>query len=304
MAKKKIRDLARVNPLDACGSPLYEEYKALLMNAVTIPLLPAHIERFVKSCMIENNQIGFDNITGRWAIAFGEGLNEYWLPTLITFFFPNNKKSYQRPAFYEPATNGAYLIKALPTDISFSEIIAATTREMRECDITIRQNLKAIRSPFVAICKDEDTRLSLLHAIEQKEEGKPVVVTSADIGEALKGIAFDTPYVVDKVEQYRSIIRDRLLNKLGIMSANINKRERVQVGEVNATVGQCVDYIYLWIDTFNSQMEDYGLPYRMELNGALEELYTTEGEENNDFEGNNSFNVHGESDAFEVAEKG
>lgn len=291
MAKKKFRDLARVNPFDACGYSLYEEYKALLMNAVKIKYLPAHIERFVKSCMIENNQVGFDNITRRWAIAFGEGVNEYWLPTQITFFFPNNKKSYQRPAFYEPATNGAYLIHALPTGTSFFEIISATTNEMRECDISIRQNLKATRTPFVAVVKDENTRLSLLSAIEQKEEGKPAVVTSADIAEGLKGVTFDTPYIVDKVEQYRTIIRDRLLNKLGIMSANINKRERVQVGEVNATVGQCVDYIYLWIDTFNAQMENYGLPYRMELNGALEELYT-EGEQNNDFEGNNSVGVY------------
>ena len=274
MAKKKFRDLARANPFDACGYSLYEEYKALLMNAVKISLLPAHIERFVKSCMIENNQVGFDSITHRWAIAFGEGVNEYWLPTTITFFFPNNKKSYQRPAFYKPAANGAYLIHALPTGTSFYEIISAATNEMRECDISIRQNLKATRTPFVAVVKDENTRLSLLSAIEQKEEGKPAVVTSTDIAEGLKGIVFDTPYIVDKVEQYRTIIRDRLLNKLGIMSANINKRERVQVGEVNATVGQCVDYIYLWIDTFNAQMEDYGLPYRMDLNGALEELYT------------------------------
>ena len=287
MAKKKFRDLARVNPFDACGYSLYEEYKALLMNAVKIPLLPAHIERFVKSCMIENNQVGFDRITKRWAIAFGEGVNEYWLPTIITFFFPNNKKSYQRPAFYEPADNGAYLIHALPTGTSFYEIISATTNEMRECDISIRQNLKATRTPFVAVVKDENTRLSLLSAIEQKEEGKPAVITSADLAEGLKGVVFETPYIVDKVEQYRTIIRDRLLNKLGIMSANINKRERVQVGEVNATVGQCVDYIYLWIDTFNAQMKDYGLPYRMELNGALEELYT-EGEQKNDFERNNS----------------
>lgn len=291
MGRKKIRDLAPVNPLDACGASLYEEYKALLMNAVRIPMLPAHIEKFVKGCLIENNQVGFDCITRRWAIAFGEGVNEYRLPTSITFFFPNNKSSYKRPAFYEPATNGAYLIKALPTATSFAEIIRATTEEMRECDISIRQNLKATRTPFVAVVKDENTRLSLLSAIEQKEEGKPAVVTSADIAEGLKGVVFDTPYIVDKVEQYRTIIRDRLLNKLGIMSANINKRERVQVGEVNATVGQCVDYIYLWIDTFNSQMEDYGLPYRMELNGALEELYT-EGEQNNDFERDNSVGVY------------
>lgn len=274
MSKKKFRDLARVNPLDACGNSLYEEYKALLMNAVKISYLPAHIERFVKSCMIENNQVGFDNLTRRWAIAFGEGINEYWQPTTITFVFPNNKNSYQRPAYYEPAENGAYLIHALPTDISFYDIISTVTNEMAECDISINQNLKAIRTPFVAIVKDENTRLSLLSAIEQKEEGKPAVVTSADIAEGLKGVAFETPFIVDKVEQYRSIIRDRLLNKIGIMSANINKRERVQVGEVNATVGQCVDYIYLWIDNFNAQMEEYGLPYRMELNGALEELYT------------------------------
>lgn len=282
MAKKKFRDLARVNPFDACGYSLYEEYKALLMNAVKISLLPAHIERFVKSCMIENNQVGFDCITRRWAIAYGEGVNEYWLPTTITFFFPNNKKSYQRPAFYEPATNGAYLIHALPTGTSFYDIISATTNEMYECDISIRQNLKATRTPFVAVVKDENTRLSLLSAIEQKEDGKPAVVTSTDIAEGLKGVVFDTPYIVDKVEQYRTIIRDRLLNKLGIMSANINKRERVQVGEVNATVGQCVDYIYLWIDTFNAQMEDYGLPFRMSLNGALEELYTNNEGESND----------------------
>lgn len=290
MGKKKLRDLARTNPLDACGSSLYEEYKALLMNAVKIPLLPTHIERFVKSCMIENNQVGFDCITRRWAIAFGEGVNEYWLPTTITFFFPNNRASYQRPAFYEPAENGAYLIHALPTGISFAEIIKATTNELRECDISIRQNLKATRTPFVAVVKDEDTRLSLLSAVNQKKDGEPVVVVSPDIAEGLKGVVFETPYIVDKVEQYRTIIRDRLLNKLGIMSANINKRERVQVGEVNATVGQCVDYIYLWIDTFNAQMEDYGLPYRMELNGALEELYT-EGDQNNDIEADNPVGV-------------
>lgn len=283
MAKKKIRDLAHVNPFDVRGHSLYEEYKALLMNAVKITLLPAHIERFVKSCMIENNQVGFDSITRRWAIAYGEGVNEYWLPTTITFFFPNNKNSYQRSAFYEPATNGAYLIHALPTDTSFAAIIRATTDEMRECDVSIRQNLKATRTPFIAVVKDEDTRLSLLAAIEQKEDGKPAIIASADVFDGLKGVAFDTPYIVDKVEQYRTIIRDRLLNKLGIMSANINKRERVQVGEVNATVGQCVDYIYLWIDTFNKQMEDYGLPYRMQLNGALEELYTEGDEENGDF---------------------
>ena len=93
---------------------------------------------------------------------------------------------------------------------------------------------------------------------------------------------FNTEFIVNDLVQYQTHERDLLLNKLGIMSANTDKRERVQVGEVNATVGQCVDYIYLMIDTFNRQCEDYGIDVKMSLNGALEDLYTNEG--NNDEE--------------------
>lgn len=289
MPKYKIRDLATCksarNPLALwVGSRRYEEYKALLMNAVTIEGVPAHIEKFIKSCLIEQNQVGFDKITNRWAIVFGFGINEYWQPTELTFFFPNNKTSYRRPAYYKPANNGAYLIKALPTDISFSEIIEATTETMAECDISIMQNLKATRTPFVAVLKDKDLALSLEQAILQKEDGKPAVIVSEALADALQSVELNTPYIIDKVVTYRDMERDLLLNKLGIMSANINKRERVQVGEVNATVGQCVDYIYLWIDTFNKQMTDYGLSFRMKLNGALEDLYTVDVETNEESE--------------------
>lgn len=272
MARQKIKDLARC-PYDGRAGSLYEQFKAMLLNAVTITNLPSHIERFVKSCMIENNQVGFDKITGMWSIAYGEGLNEYWLPTTLTFTFPNKKASYQRPAYYEPSPNGAYLIKALPTAISLADIIKESTNIMHECDISIMQNLKATRNPFIAIVKDKDTRLSVLQAIEQKQVGEPVVVVSPDIAEGLKGLKIETPYLVGDIEQYRNIVLDRLLNRIGIMTANINKKERVQVGEVNATYGQCVDFIYLWIDNVNKQFKTYGLENRMELNESLEEVY-------------------------------
>ena len=61
----------------------------------------------------------------------------------------------------------------------------------------------------------------------------------------------------------------------------------MQVGEVNATVGQCEDYIYLMIDTFNAQMETYGLSFKMKLNGSLEELYNEENADENADENEN-----------------
>lgn len=298
MPRQKIRDLACRNPFDAHAGSLYEEYKALLMNAVTITGLPAHIERFVKACMIERNQIGYDKITGMWSIAYGEGLNAYWLPKIGTFVFPDKKSSYQRPLSYDDSPDGAYLIKALPTDKSFSEIIEESTHIMHECDKSIMQNLKASRTPFIAIVKDADTRLSVLSALEQKEEGAPAVVVSPDIAEGLKGLKLDTPYIVGETEQYREIVRDRLLNKIGMMTANINKKERVQVGEVNATYGQCVDYIYLWIDTFNKQLDTYAIPHKMVINESLEEVY---GGEINDIEEYNTLSVQRPHDTTEMA---
>ena len=273
MAKKKIRDL---NPAFSGGaSTRFLEYKNLLLNAVLIKGLKFNEERFVKSCLIENGAVGFDRLTDKWANVYGEGINDLGNPETLTFVFPN-RSTYQRRAYYEPDEMGAYMILALPNTFALSIMIRDTVEVEEMCDKAIRQNLKACQTPYIVVVKDEDTRLSVLQAIQQKEEGDPVVIVSADISEGLKGVQTETPYMVDKFATYRDQERDRLLNKLGIMSANINKRERVQVGEVNATVGQCMDYIYLLIDTFNKQMETYGLPFEMVLNESLEELYGNE----------------------------
>ena len=102
------------------------------------------------------------------------------------------------------------------------------------------------------------------------------------MGDGLKSIDIGVNFLVDRFAEARDQERDTLLNKLGIMTANINKRERVQSAEVNATIGQATDYIYLLIDTFNKQCETYGLDYEMQLNGSLEEIYLGGQDDNDD----------------------
>ena len=92
----------------------------------------------------------------------------------------------------------------------------------------------------------------------------------------MTGIEMKTNYIADKLLQFKNDVRDRLLNKIGILTANVDKKERVQVGEVNATLNQCTDYIYLLIDTFNKQCETYEIPYKMIINSSIEELYVDE----------------------------
>ena len=155
---------------------------------------------------------------------------------------------------------------------------------MDDCDLAMIQNIGACKTPFVISAKDGDTKLTLLQAIRQKENGEPVIMVDSDFGDSLKVIDFKPEFMADKFQMMREDERDKLLNKLGIMSANTDKRERVQVGEVNATLAQCTDYLYLLIDTFNRQMQDYGLDFKMIPNSSTNELYAKDFEENEETE--------------------
>lgn len=262
-------------------STRFMEYKNLFANALKIEGLDFATETFVKNQLIDVGQVGFDRMADQWAAVYGLGINKLRNPTTLFFVMPNIS-AYDRKAYYEPDPDGAYLIKAMPFPFSIADMILETCRIMDECNISIRQNLKANRSPFWFIVNDEDMRLSVQQAQEQAQDGKPAVVITKNMIESIKGVATNTNWLVDKIAEYRNSERDLLFNKLGIMTANVGKRERVQVGEVNAIVGQCVDYIYLIIDTFNAQMESYGLPFEMNLNNALEEYYGKVEDENND----------------------
>lgn len=277
---KKIRDLnpARHNKPYGVYSR-FDEYFNLLLNAVKINVkstgkaLNYATEHYVKYGLFDGGAMGYDKVVKKWASCYGEGLNEEGNPTSLIFVTANGK-TWTRNAYYENKEDGAYLLKALPNaTMTMSSLIKETTDFMENCDIAMRQNLEACKTPYIVVCKDEDLRLSFEQAIQQKQKGQAVVVVSEQLGDGLKAIDIGVTYLVDKFKEVRDEERNTLLNKLGIMTNSIEKRERVQSAEVNATIGQATDYIYLLIDTFNKQCETYGLDFEMVLNGSLEEIY-------------------------------
>ncbi len=277
---KKIRDLnpARRNTPYGVYSR-FDEYFNLLLNAVKINVkstgkaLDYATEHYVKYGLFDGGAMGYDKVAKKWASCYGEGLNEQGNPTSLIFVTANGK-TWTRDAYYENKEDGAYLVKALPNaTMTMSSLIKETTDFMTNCDVAMRQNLEACKTPYIVVCKDEDLRLSFEQAIQQKQEGQAVVVVSEQLGDGLKAIDIGVNYLCDKFKEIRDEERNTLLNKLGIMTNSIEKRERVQSAEVNATIGQATDYIYLLIDTFNKQCETYGLDFEMVLNGSLEEIY-------------------------------
>ena len=282
---KKLKDLNPYGVLPYGVNNRYDEYLNLLLNSVKIVdkegnTIPYAIETFIKRQLFENGRIGYDKITKKFYLAYGIGRNEIGDYITIIFRSVNGQVEFERPAYYDDSADGAYIINALPNKdgITIGTIIKETTDFMTTCDIAIRQNVEACKTPYIVVCKNKDLMLSFEQALQQKILGQACLVVSEDLGEGLKSVKIDVDYLADRFAEIRDFERDTLLNKLGIMTANIDKKERVQSAEVNATIGQATDYIYLLIDTFNKQCDTYGLPFEMQLNGSLEEIYLNDDE--------------------------
>jgi hypothetical protein len=276
---KKIRDLnpAKLKPYGVYSR--FDEYFNLLLNSVKLRIKSTKqpfnyaLEHYIKYGLFDGGQMGYDKISKKRASCYGMGLNEEGNATSIVFVTANGK-TWEREAYYENKADGAYIIKALPNaTMTMSSLIKETTDFMTNCDVAMRQNLEACKTPYIVVCKNEELRLSFEQAIQQKQEGQAVVVVSEELGEGLKAINIGVNYLCDKFKEIRDEERNTLLNKIGIMTNTVEKRERVQSAEVNATIGQATDYIYLLIDTFNKQCETYGIDAEMVLNGSLEEIY-------------------------------
>lgn len=292
MAKRKIKDLKSVSICRANGVySRFEEYFNLLMNAVKVVSAQGEAsinyeeETFLKRGLFENGSMGYDKITKKWYYVYGLGLNDDGDPTELCFVTANGK-TFTRPAYYDNKDDGAYKVDALPINMSMAQLIKATTDFMINCEMAMKQNLEACKTPYIVVCKNENLRLSFETALQQKQTGQAVVVVSEELGDGLKAVDIGVTYLVDRFAEARDTERDTLLTKLGILTANIDKKERVQSAEVNATLGQASDYIYMLIDNFNKQCDSYGLPYKMVFNGSMEEIYLNDNDGDGDIDVN------------------
>lgn len=257
----------------------YDEYLSLFLDKLKIvkkstgEKISYPVANFIKTTLCEIGEVGYDKISDEWAYVYGESINELGNPTTLNFVTANGK-TWRRKAYYDADKDGAYLINALPSrDVTMGGLIRETTDFMTDCDVARHQNLEACKTPYIVKCKNKDLRLTLLDAIEQKQDGQAVIIVSEDAGESLEAINISVPYLVDKFTEARDRERDTLLNKLGTMTSNTNKKERVQSAEVNATIGQSEDYAYMIINAFNEQCESYGIDYEMQFDGSLEDIY-------------------------------
>ena len=269
MSKKETRDFYK-NLKTEYAVAFKNEFIDLICNAVTVEGLPDGVPPYyVIRKLLENGKIGIYN-------------NELWLPVSAS----GNVNIYGVPVNYTVIgengvtfTGNNDLIKVIrlnPSGRSIMSWLNLKCLRLAEIEISINANLQANRDTVLMLVDTEKNAETLKNAWLDREIGLPAIAVNNGFQDAFKVIKTDANYIVNELQECKKNERNEVLTRLGIITGNADKKERVESFEL--PVNEAIDSIYVFIDTFNKDAEAQNITARMKLNGSIEELYNEENE--------------------------
>ena len=106
-------------------------------------------------------------------------------------------------------------------------------RKMNEVEKSINANIKQQKFPWL-ITTTKNNEFSMKNLYAKIDNGEPVIYGSRDLdSEMIKAFNTNTPYVVDKLNEYRYELEREILTFFGLNN-NFEKKERLLVDEVNS----------------------------------------------------------------------
>ena len=268
----------------------YENILNLLLNSVKIENLPKDVpETIVKRWLFEFGGIGIFKASDMelYAKFVGVGVDEYGRPTSYTFLTENGITA----TMSKDSDNLKAVLYIKPDFKGIREYLWQRTQELAYIRMCMQNNLIATENQLVYECPDINTVVKMKEAYKKREIGLPVIFagdTNKTFTEGITTLGKDTPFVADKLLALYTNVKNEILEHFGILAGNTDKKERVQVGEIQSQLGYVIDNIYMFIETFNYYCEVYNLDIRMKLNSVVEELYAKynneQGDEENDIQ--------------------
>lgn len=244
------------------------DFLNLLGNAIIIKNLPGDIpERWVKKLIFENGEFAYYNDMCL-EISGNSGYFVYDEPTRFELRAPNRETTFFVNRADMAWIGANYLRKPI------TDFLEMQVNKIVELEISMLQNLFASRSPDILGVTDKTIILSIMQAMQQKYMGMPAIYLDNGglDGENVKQIKLSAEFNVDKYIALTQQIVTETLAHYGILSATSDKKERVQVGELEATGDFAYDAIYSIIDYVNRDAEKQECPIRLEFNGALDDF--------------------------------
>lgn len=232
-------------------------------NSITFENLPVELpKRYLTRVLREKGGIAYDKISGL-CLPYGRmGIDVYGLPTGYTLV------GYDGTVFTR-RTDEVIILRTNPHSVPVQQFLDIQIEKLVEFDMSIMQNLDAIKTMSVIDVPDIKTLNTLQNLDDSRRIGASVAFASSLATKSLNVFSTNAQFFIDKLNEARREIWNDTLAYLGVSTANVDKRERVQSAEVVATEGYSYDCLNILIDTFNYDAEIGGLPIRVRANTIM-----------------------------------
>lgn len=171
----------------------------------------------------------------------------------------------------------AFIIRFTPTKNPLELWLRQKCYEIARCDLAINNNL--LYSSMGGIYETDSTNVnSMKAALKQAFAGDIAVFASKNIVDKLNVEKNQAVFYGDKFYELKQKLINEVYSRLMGISNTNDKKERQTSFDMN--VNEAIDNVYTFIDTFNADCKKYNIPFKMRLNGVIEELYNNRNQNN------------------------
>ena len=221
-------------------------------------------KRYLLRVLLNRGGIAYDKETKLYLPFTAGGIDVYGLPKYYILIGYNGYVIQRKP-------NEVVILRA--NDIQYPQALyfEQQSHKLVNLDLSIEQNLEAVKTMTVAEVSDHETLLSMANEVEARRVGATVIYKNkkSSFGNEIKVQSTGAIYLVDKLLEARKQIYNETLSTIGINVANVDKRERVQGEEIRASEGYALDSINTLINTFNYDAKKGNLKIRLVGNTSL-----------------------------------
>lgn len=214
---------------------IYDYYKMLSLNMFTWENLPQTMNsRYIENALYENGLCLVNNDTNMGLISvpcnYGADMNINGESTEVITSGYNYIKNINYINNKE-----CVLIRNNDLAKATRDYIANYAERMLEVEMCIRANINQQKFPWF-INATEKTKKSLEIIFEKVENFEPYILANREIGlgeNALEVLTMPTPYVADKLNEYKYELEREILTFLSLNN-NFEKKERLLTDEINS----------------------------------------------------------------------
>lgn len=137
------------------------------------------------------------------------------------------------------------------------KVVRQYAEQLADVQMVINTNLQLHKMPFLITCDDEETAKRIKDCIRRIVNNELAVYLNAADKNAMLSMTTATPYIIDKLYQYKIDLENELKTYMGLENqGNFEKKERMLTDEVTSQMATVDDSADNFTDCLNEFSDD------------------------------------------------